>query len=185
MDKEKSENICYSKHFARQLNKLLSANKIKKRQLAKAIGVSEDAIYKWTSTNQRPEWIEYMCKMFVFLKDEVSDFSPMRLFIDYNFTNIKKQNREIREAKKLQKTIQQKGLNNYLEVSTFLDTTEKQNLLPLLKSQRLARLVTEIIEFNSVEQLRSLNPRERDDRMDRYEKELYSCICYAIKLKQI
>jgi len=82
MDKKKSENICYSKHFATQLNKLLRANKIKKRQLAKAIGVSEDAIYKWTSTDQRPEWIEYMCKMFVFLAKKTPDFSPIKLFTE-------------------------------------------------------------------------------------------------------
>lgn len=75
------KNIRYSeKVFLTQLSKILSANKITKKEFAEGIGIAPQTVHKWYSTNVKPDWSKYMYRTIRFFCIKIKGFEPLQLF---------------------------------------------------------------------------------------------------------
>ena len=110
--------------FSKRLLEIMKINKIKKVDLARAIGVSEQTARNWfdCKNGYKPQWIDYMFNMFIFLVANDKSFNPLYLF-DKNFNSFKYQQKHETMKKRINrnKEIQEKNLLNFYEKFFYND----------------------------------------------------------------
>ena len=80
MKQQTAKETDYLNAFSEQVRKLLKENKLTQRQLAKAIGVTPNAVNEWINEKSQPKWLLQMFGTIKFFYENVKDFNPMDLF---------------------------------------------------------------------------------------------------------
>ena len=85
MKKQTAKQVDYLNAFSTQIRQILKDNKLTQKQLAKAIGVTPNAVNEWINEKSQPKWLLQMFGTIKFFYENVEGFNPMQLFIIEDF----------------------------------------------------------------------------------------------------
>lgn len=170
--------------FIKRLRQLLKENNIKEIELAKVIGVNDQTISNWFSNNgaTKPQWIEYMYKLNIYLFTKIEDYSPMDLYFDFSTLakGVKEYDIKIEQEERKKKIAQQKlfyeilsTINNKLSKGIIYDI----NFSNLLANDNFYKTIADINEKYC-----KLPPNERNkgygpNSVNKLKDSLFDVVC--------